>query len=297
MGWGRGPYGLNQWGAGGLADLRLENAQAIAENLVRLTFNTAPLYTGVLGPNDASNAARYNIVPVAGTAENGADPRNVRVIAATLAEVEGAGGSAIDITLDRPMSGYPAEYLVSVNQMVVAATGGLLEAGFTSFSFLALEAYAPPHVREEQVPSRDIANPQTRAAALASLLPSDDQAFLGTIPVDERGDYAFDQGITNLRKRVLRRLVTGKGRFTHLPEYGVGLLSQLKRLSLQGTRREIAADAEAQISREPEVEQVSVTVVNDPRVPSLLRLRVKVRASKLSDDDIDMNIPFSPTET
>lgn len=296
MGWGSGPWGLNQWGSGGLADLRLVLAAAIRDNLIRLFFNTAPSFTGILDPNDGSNADRYNIVGIAGSAAGGEDPRVVRVIEAAIAAVSGTEGAAIDITLDRPMSGWPALYLVSVNQLVTATTGAPLEPGFTSFTVVGLEAFEDPPMRDLLIPSRDIANPQTESAALASLLPTDSSLFLGTIPVDERGDYAFDQGIVNLKKRILRRLVTSKGRFTHLPNYGVGLIDNLKRLSRQGARRELAEEARSQISEEPEVEGVSVTVDNDPAEPSLLRMRVRVRSPKLSENDIDMEFPFSPTE-
>lgn len=292
MGWGQGPWGLNQWGGGGQADLRLESARAIRDNVVRLFFNAPPLFTGILDPSDASNPDRYQILAVPGTGAEGTDPRTVSIVEAAIADVEGAGGSAIDVTLDRPMSGFPAQYTIVVNQLVVAGTGGPLEAGFTSFTFPALAAFAPPPARDQLIPSRDIANPQTLEATQQPLMLTE----LGGIVVDERGDYAFDQGVVNLKKRIFRRLVTGKGRFNHLPEYGVGLLEQLKKLSLQGNRREIAEDARAQISREPEVEDVSVEVVNDAQEPSLLRLRVRVRASKLSSEAIDMDIPFSPTE-
>lgn len=86
-------------------------------------------------------------------------------------------------------------------------------------------------------------------------------AVSGTFRVGEDGDYQFDDGLRNLKKRILRRLVTKKGGFAFLPDYGVGALEAVKKLNMAATRQMIADEAQRQIAREPDVEAVSVRAV------------------------------------
>lgn len=290
MGWGFGPWGAVEWGGGTIAELRLLGAQPYRENVVRLTFNVAPAFVGDLGPNDAYDPDRYDIVPIAGTMPDGSDPRPVYPIVIESVPLAGSLGTIVDVTVDRRFSPYPAQYRISVNQLV-SVYGGILTA--TSAQFDGMLQGEPPPRRDLKVPSRDIANPQTRSALFDPLPVTDDELILGTIPVDDQGDYAFDEGITNLKKRIFRRVVTRKGAFAHLPEYGVGLPQQLKRLSTVSARAELAAETQKQIAEEPDVERVAVRVIADPQKPSLFRLRIRVKA-KVSEAPVDVDVPFSP---
>lgn len=285
MGWGAAPWGAGEWGAGG-DDLQLVQAVAIRENMVRLTFNTAPRFTGVLDPHDASNPERYQVVAIS-------DAREVEVVHVEQAAVDGAVGAIIDITLDRSMTGYPEEYRVAVNQLTTM-DGALLDVNFTSYTFPALYRYVQPPARDLKLPSRDIANPQTLQAMLDPL-PDVSFNVLGSIPVNADGDYAFDDGITNLKKRIYRRLLTSKGKFAALPDYGVGVPGKLKKLGTAAVRLQLAAEAEKQIAQEPDVLGVKVRVENDQSTPGLTRFKIRVRA-KFSDAPIDVDIPFAPVE-
>lgn len=292
VGWGASQWGAGPWGSG-IEPLKLIDAQPLRENVVRLTFNTGVKFTGILDPNDASNAERYQIIIVAGTLPGGADPRVVTPILAAVAPVAGALGSQLDVTIDRHFSPFPSRYKVSVNQLQ-SFSGGLLVPGFTEREFDGLVAHRGPPRRDTTLPTRDIANPQTRSALFDPLPVTDDELILGTIPVDDNGDYAFDEGITNFKKRVFRRLLTRKGAFAHALDYGVGVPDQLKKLGRQSVRNEIAVEAESQIAEEPETEQVSAQVVADSARPGLFLLRIRVKA-KVSDEPIDLNVPFAPT--
>lgn len=277
-GWGGGEWGQTPWGGGDESFLQLLSAEPIRENVVRLFFSAAPLFTGLLNANDASNPARYDIGPIEGTTDgDGVPTRDVDVVLAERALVAQSFGRAIDVTVDRPFSPFPARYFVAVNQLVTS-TGTLLGGGGTGVGFYGLYRFIAPPNPAKTVPSRDIANPQSTFAALATSQSSDPRV-LGTIPIDDTGDYAFDEGIVNLKKRIYRRLVTTKGRFAHLPGYGVGILTHIKRLNLAAVRAQVVADAESQISQEPDVAEARVSIVNDPTVPNLLRVRVRVRAT------------------
>lgn len=291
-GWGANGWGLGPWGAGLLA-LSLEQAQPVRENVVRLFFNTAVRFTGILDPNDASNPLRYQITTVLRTRVDGADPRPVRPVKAEVAAAAGALGSQIDVTVDRRFTSFPALYSVCVNQLQ-SVSGGLLVPTATEAPFDGLLAWRPPSRRDLAVPVRDIANPQTREALFDPLPITDDELALGTIPTDENGDYAFDEGITNFKKRIFRRLTTSKGSFGGLPNYGVGVPGQLKKLGRRSVREDLASEAEAQILEEPESEAVSVRIIPDDVNPGVFRMQIKVKATTLSSDPIQMTVPFAP---
>jgi phage baseplate assembly protein W len=104
-----------------------------------------------------------------------------------------------------------------------------------------------------------------------------DAFSVGTFEVDETGDYSSDVGLANLKKRINRRLITSKGGFVHLPDYGVGVFEHMKRLSMAATRQNLADEARRQIKQEPDVAAVSVVVAVDPKVPGLVIFQVAVK--------------------
>jgi len=141
--------------------------------------------------------------------------------------------------------------------------------------------------------TRDFANPQTLGGAVASGLAMPDAALLGTFRIDATGDYAFDEGTETIRKRVIRRLVTAKGGFAHLPTYGVGITALGKRLAVAATLAAVAADAEAQILNEPDVAEVSVRPVVDATAPSIVRFQIRVRTKE--GKAAEFSVPFVTT--
>jgi hypothetical protein len=184
----------------------------------------------------------------------------------------GAFGFVVDLTLDRPMSPYPAAYLVTVTDLFSADLSEeiLDESQTTSAVFREL---ARPRM-DEPSPSRDIASPMTASGAAASGVPA-----LGSYLADSTGDYAIDQGQQSLKKRLWRRLVTEPGSFSHLPpDYGVGIRGYAKRLASSVVRSRLATTCEAQFAREPEVAKVKVALVAaSARDPGAFILRVYVR--------------------
>jgi hypothetical protein len=290
-GWGAGPWGANQWGAGAVVDLELLDARAVRENVVRLFFNVAPLFTYTDDPHDAASPLRYSVTPVAGTSGLDGEPtRNVNVVRADLALVPLSFGTEIDVTVDRPFSPWDSRYIVAVNQLVTSS-GALLAPGATSREFPGLyRILRVPNV-DAATPSRDVANPQTYQDQLDPLPQAGDPAALGVYPVGSDGDYAFDEGIANLRKRIFRRLITRPGAFIHLPTYGVGVPLYGKRLGTTAVRQQIAAAAEQQIGLEPDVLSVKVTLSTSPTEPSLTILRAQVQTTR--GPSVDMQVPFS----
>lgn len=274
QGWGGGRWGLTPWGGTDVEELRLIGAIAVRENVLRLEFNQAPIFTGILDPFDASQPKRYSINAIAGTF--GLDSfatRPVRVLMAEQAKIANSGGRFIDLYVDRPFSPFPAQYRATANN-IYSSDQAAIEPGFTSQLFFGLKRLYIPSEPERAVTSRDIANPQTLTAALDPL-PEVTDLVLGTFPVDEGGDYAADEGISNLKKRVFRRLFTRKGAFAHMPEYGIGIQTYSKKLNTFSTRQLLIAEIEKQLSQEPDIARMRAVAIQ--RAPGLVVFAILIR--------------------
>jgi len=293
MGHGLTPWGGGPWGLGGTEFLQLLSALAIRENVVRLTFNEAPVFTGVLDPNDGSDSERYIVTPVLGTMMDGGDPRPVSTIIVARVQQAMSLGTIIDVTVDRPFDGYPGRYLVAVNQLISSVSGVLLDPLHSSLQFDGLVQVSTPKTLDVAVPIRDFANPQTLSGLLDPLPVTSDVGLLGSIPTGDDGDYAFDEGMTSYKKRLFRRLTSAKNRFAHLPGYGLGPGAKLKQLGKQSVRAMFEADAKQQVMQEPETIDASVNLIVDPNIPGLYRLKMRIKC-KLSASPIDFNdVTFS----
>lgn len=292
-GWGSAPWGAGPWGAGGAADLELLRAVAIRENVVRLFFNVAPQFTRLLTPNDAANPKRFQFTPLATPVGlDGEVARPVLPVLVSRAKVAQSFGTELDVTLDRPLSPWPTRYIVACNQLV-SIDGALLSPSHASLTFDAVYRALRQQDASDASPSRDIANPQTYQAQLDPLPQAGDPLALGVIPIDASGDYAFDQGIPQLKKRIFRRLLTVKGKFPAIPTYGVGIPAYGKRLSVEGVRQEIVQEAEKQLRQEPDVAEVKVTAFTSPDNPAITIFRIRVRVSG-SQGTTQFDIPFAP---
>lgn len=292
-GWGALPWGAGPWGAGGADALELLSALAIRENVIRLAFNVAPQFTRLLTPNDAANPKRFQVTAVPSPlGADGLPVRSVLPVLVELAKIPGSFGSVIDITIDRPMSPFPARYLVAVNQLA-SADGAPLAIGQTSRGFIAVYRELRAQSVAEPSPSRDIANPQTYQAQLDPLPQAGDPLALGVIPIDASGDYAFDSGVTQLKKRVFRRLVTVKGRFPAIPDYGIGVPSYGKRLGTAAIRQQICEEAKKQLALEPDIAAVSVTAKSDAKEPSVTIFQIRIQVAG-SLANVQFDVPFAP---
>jgi hypothetical protein len=256
-GWGAGAWGSAPWGIGS-DPLAILSALAVRENVVRVTFNQAVYFSGILDPGDASNPARFVVRGISGIGLDGVPVYDVRAV--TIAEV-GDGGAVLDVTVDRPFAQYPCVYRVSANALK-SVTGRFIIAG-SSAGFDGVQAGVREFALDQILATSDFANPQN-AAALQGLPNSQalTSAALGTFRPDGTGDYAKDSGLVSYNKRVIRRVMANKDGFAHLKGYGLGPASLTKRTGKPGLRELLASDAEDQIRQEPETLSVAVRVVS-----------------------------------
>lgn len=293
MTWGAGLWGSSEWGGGGAGALTLTSVRAYRENVIRLTFAEKVYWTGIFDEKDAAITTKYAIAPVAGTkGVDGSDARAVNIVRVnrpliidglTAAEE----GRILELVLDRPMTSFPAAYTLTITN-VYSENLANVYSGTNQFPALYRQI-APPQI-EQGTPSRDIANPQTlRGLVQAGIAVNEAQRMLGVMRVDATGDYAFDGGIENLRKRAIRRIITRKNGFAHLPGYGVGIGDYGKQLGVAARLAFITSDSEAQIRQEPDVADCRVRAFVDP-TPGIVRFQVWIQPKEGAA--IDFVVPF-----
>jgi len=282
MTWGLGPWGGGGWGgpvSGGM--LLALSVEARSENVLRVTFNMPVYFSGVLDPLDASNPDIWQASPVAGTVGyDGVAARSVMVVTveAPADLVNVPVGSVLDLTLDRPMTPYPAAYQLATLSAIASADQSQQMAATSIGQTPALFRVLNPPDPTAAAPGRDLANPQTLSGAIESAIVQPQVAPLGSFGVSGDGDYAFDSRDTGLRKRLNRRFFTRKGGFLHLgQDFGVGVLQRVKRLGRASERQQLAADCEVQFAQEPEVAQVQVLSRLDPLRPNFVKMSVFIK--------------------
>lgn len=289
LGWGASSWGESAWGSGD-EDFALVLIEPRRDNVLRVAFSQKVFLDGLKGPFDASSANRWDLQPIlASVGLDGEPARLTTVIFASLAPEddvdEGAFGYLVDLFLDRPMSPWPCAYTLTVtgvySEDLTESVDG--ESATVSAMYRLLQR---PEV-SEATPSRDIASPYTASMAAAA----GGSPILGSYIADPTGDYAFDQGIVSLKKRLYQRLITIPGAFAHLPkDYGVGVTSFSKKLATAAVQTQLVTLCEEQFGREPEVAKVRCALVQS--APSLdpgawiLRAFVRTRAGLTQKYDL-----------
>lgn len=295
-GFGTGPFGTMPFGTAlsPSATLVIESILALRENMFQVAFNVPPRFTQLRDPNDASDPRRYVARLVPGTGRDGNPAKPVRVI--MVEQEPGTDGAVLNLWLDRPMSPEPCQYDLTISGLVSAT--GYIPLDPVTERVIAVFKGIVPLIPEFIINNRDLSNPQSRHGIFDPLPVEEGQnldKLLGTYPSDSQGDVAFDEGLAGVRKRVMRRLTTRKGKFAHLPNYGVSTIASIKQLSRAGLREFLAEEAEQQIRQEPEVVDVSVVIVVDESRPDMARYQVRVRTNFGQMPNLDVPISFSPT--
>lgn len=273
-------FGDSPWGDGDEA-FRIVDAEAWRENVIRVLFGNPVFFNGLVDAFDAGDTRKYSVAPIAGSKGIDGEPaRAVSVIGVSLVRDDAfvlpeAEGYFLDLTLDRPFTPWPALYTLTMNNVYSEDKTEVLVD--ESVQVIAVYRELTKPVIDEPTPSRDIANPQTLDMMQASL-PRPHASLLATYSADDTGDYAFDQGMTSLKKRLYRRIFTRKGTFAHLPPgYGLGIQDYAKQLGTAAVQSRIATDAEAQFSEEPEVAKCRVVFAPIPNRPGGWYLRSYVK--------------------
>lgn len=125
--------------------------------------------------------------------------------------------------------------------------------------------------------TKDLSNPPN---------PVGSNSVAGHLVIGSNGDYQLDQGAAFVRKLLLRRLVTRKGAFYHLPNYGVGLLVKEP---IPSSMLSLKRDIESQMLEEPDVERVEANI----SLQSGNVLVVQLRAMTKNGQEVSLGVKSS----
>lgn len=265
MSYGIGLYGLGAFGGAGVS---LALAFASSTHTVRVEFDN-PVLQGY-GFEDGS-ALR----PSTWSVTNLATGQVYTVLGA-----EAISTTAVDILLLEALGPYQEQHRVSTTSLRSAS--GLLVTAPTSADFAGVVVSydgQPDDVRSFR--TRDLANPGLSARAVG---------FANTLQIGADGDYDTEEGEPLVRKLLIRRLTTTRGRVVHLPNYGIGLRVK-EPAPHRGSLQEIKQDFERQALEEPEVEraQVGVSMSRDGIVNVILQVSLRADGTQ-----IDLRLQANP---
>lgn len=297
-GWGDEPWGAGPWGGGpGAGPLQIASVLAVRENVIRVEFTEAVSYTNIKDPSDGSLPSNWRVEPnPQSIGANGESARPVMVVEVLRPDVDdvplGTLSKFLDLVLDRPMTPYPAFYrVIIVGAIFTQDLAFCLQDVSVTFPAIYRELQRPTLV--DEVGSRDLANAQSLGSVLQSLTETPGTQFsLGTYQVGADGDYAFDSGNVNLKKRIVRRVFTKKGGFSWLLNYGVGIDSYGKQLGRANTITKLTTDIETQIKQEPDVERARVRVDITNLHQGLLKLFVFIKPRTGQPMRFDFPVPI-----
>jgi hypothetical protein len=265
MPWGTGPWGTGSWGSGG-DPAALVTAYAISMNEVLVTASAPLLQRSIVLAGDSSNPSTWYII-------RNDTSELLQIVAAT-------PQSPTQVVLRTlfPIPGFNVEMTVAAPNGLDSLGGPIAAPRMLSFFGLTEEAYSTPEKTATALTQSavDLLNRQTQGP---------DGSLTGTLVI-KSGDYANQSGNDLLRKLITRRLIATPGDFFHLPTYGVGL--KVKQPLPGGDLIKLKAQIQKQIALEPEVDNVSVSLLQSANV---LTVQVSVTV-KATGERLDANVPF-----
>lgn len=270
-GFGAAPFGAGPFGAGPFA-FRVLLVTPLNSNTLRVFLSAEPRHQSRLSSNDVLNRRLWTVAVLAGpgelpnleTAEN-ALPQPTAVVGAP-------GAWSVDLRFD-------TRVLLSTTYEVVASPDLV--------SLLAVPMAVAPwdrgHCLGIAVP-RPRRLPRSSRAAIGVDFFYD--SFAGAWRLDGRRDVDVHAGNDALRKRIIRRLITGRGAFRHLPTYGLGL--QTKELLTTTHFAQLRAEATRQLLEEEDVDKVEVQVYG---APNRVVVTVMVKPKAGPGVDLSFEVP------
>ena len=91
-----------------------------------------------------------------------------------------------------------------------------------------------------------------------------DLFFDGDLHVDPTGDYVTVEGVENLRRAIIRRIMVRPGEYRLRPNYGAGMKAYVKKRFTNTVKSEIEKRIAEQLAQEPRIRRViSVEVTEE----------------------------------
>lgn len=266
-GYGTQTYGTGSWGLNG-SSLPTANATvyAVGDRKVRIILDSEPQHSGSTLTGDALNPRTWNLTqPSTGKVWTVMSVAMVDKFTYDLVTLEifpnHFGTLELETTTLVAVTGLPFPTITGT------FNGAYLDANSTNEKRTTARGYSP----------KDIANVQT---------PLEDMVG-GTLQITSGGDYASMSGDALIRKLILRRLISKRGDFFHLPEYGAGLREKEPVPTVD--LRKIAVEIEQQVALEKEVAESRASLTYAAGASALI-INVKARI-KPSGDVVQVALP------
>lgn len=244
------------------SSFRIVLATPLNSNTIRVFFSLEPRHQSPLSSNDALNRRNWSLEVLAGA---GPVP--------TIESVENA--------LPQPtiFSSLPDAWSVDLrlDQRLLLATSYRTTANAAIRSALASSAL-DPLASSGTHPGISVARPRRppRSSRAVDGVDLFYDTFQGLWRLDGRRDLDVHAGDDARRKRIIRRLITARGGFKHLPGYGVGL--RTKEPVTTTRLAELRSEIRLQLLEEEDLEDVRVDANQIPD-GVVVRIVAKPRAS------------------
>lgn len=264
-------YGINNYGTGAYGDGAYStlapygSAFASGDRVVRVTFTVEPLHFLTTGTGDVLNPRTWTLT----------EPSTGKIY--TVMAVKEVSKLIYEILTLEPFPNHFSTLTLSTATLLTADRvpyptlsfsfdGVFLNANVSDESKTVARGYYP----------KDIANTQVPLQADPTIGVQYGEMVGGTLTVTSAGDYESMSGEALVKKLILRRLVSKKGEFFHLPNYGIGLREKepLPVVDL----RALAVSIEQQVALEPEVAAVKANLAYSANASALvIQLKVQIR--------------------
>lgn len=247
---------------------------ALNSNTLRVFLTQEPKHISPLAPDDALNRLNWAIsltsgpggAPVVEAVEN---PQAQPAVLVTNPEAW-----SIDLRVDRRVL-LASVYLVVASSAITTANRLLTMA-------------APPLDRgSANGDMRPRARPRETPNAVTPGIDIFYETFQAAWQLDSGGDLAIHGGLSALKKRILRRMMSSPGGFYHLPTYGAGL--RVKELRRTTNLREVERQIRTQVLEESEI--VAVKVSATAPAPGVLVIRIDAKTVEGLPLGINLEIP------
>ena len=253
-GFGGEAFGDPMGGGGGL---HLVRAIAVAGQIVRAVFNKSPKTKSSAANNDGLNGANYDVAITTGTGTKPLCVSTAALVQFPAFGVLNAGEVGIDVQTDRPLV-VGLTYQLTVTPRLVAFDGDTI--GFP-YSQAFVGATRPTRVR------------QNRSKQGIIDFASGDNGLTAT-----NGDIDTVTGLPSTKMRCLRRTLTMRNAFAHLPGYGSSF--QPKAPMSRNRIGALQADLRQQLRQEPDVQDAATEVTLDARGLAIIEERVQTKKNQ-----------------